>query len=425
MLRAMRPHALCILGALAACSVTAQQPEPVALAEEPAPPPPVVEEAPTRVLRATSERIRPGDTLAGALMRLGVDGATAQAMVSAFAEAFNVRHIRPGDAIRLVFEREGDRENPTLLEYRRGPVEEILVRREGESWVARQRAFEIHAETVLVSGVLESSLSEAVVAAGERADLAFALADVLAWDVDFYLDPRKGDTFRILVEKRTYQGRTIGYGEILAAEYDGAVTGRRRVFLYPNPKTGRPEYYAEDGSSAQRTFLKTPLKFARISSGFGGRMHPILKYYKQHRGVDYAAPTGTPVWAISDGVVTRAGWGGACGNMVKLRHANGFETVYCHFSRIAPGVRVGKRVAQKEVIGYVGATGRATGPHLHFEVIKHGAHVNPLTLKLPPAEPLPAGELPAFQQAIAAWADALERGTVYASADDEPAVVGP
>lgn len=418
----MRRWSTILLGVLAACTVTAE-PEVAEPPPEPEPPPlPALD--PPRAWRASTETIRSGDTLAGALVRMGVDGGTAQAMVAAFAEAFNVRHIRPGDAVRLVFEKEVEAERPILLEYRRGPVEEIVVRREGEAWKASPRKFDIQTEKVLVSGVLESSLSEAVVAAGERADLAIALADVLAWDVDFFLDPRRGDEFQILVEKRTFQGRTIGYGDILAAEYRGEVTGVRRVFLYPNPKTGRPEYYAQDGSSAQRSFLKTPLKFSRISSGFGGRIHPTLKYYKQHRGVDYAAPTGTPVWAIGDGVVTRAGWGGACGNMVRLRHTNGFETVYCHFSRIAPGIRVGKRVAQKEVIGYVGTTGRSTGPHLHFEVVKHGSHVNPLTLKLPPAEPLPESELPAFQETIASLVDALD-GRYYASADDEPEVVGP
>lgn len=421
----MRAYALILIGAFAACTVAAE-PEAVEPPEAPEPEPAaVVEPVPTRHLRATSERIRSGDTLAGALMRQGVEGAEAQAMVMAFGETFNVRHIRPGDVVRVIFEREGEEETPTLLEYRRGPVEEILVRREGESWTARPREFDIHSEKVLVSGVLESSLSEAVVATGERADLAFALADVLAWDVDFYLDPRRGDEFQILVEKRTHEGRVIGYGEILAAEYRGEVTGQRRVYLYPNPETGNLEYYGQDGSSAQRTFLKSPLKFARISSGYGGRMHPILKYYRQHRGVDYAAPTGTPVWAIGDGVVTRAGRAGACGNMVRLRHSNGLETVYCHFSRIAPGIRVGKRVAQKDVIGYVGATGRATGPHLHFEVVRHGSHINPLTLKLPPAKPLPESELPSFQQTIATWADALDNGNLMASAEDEPTVVGP
>lgn len=412
------PLLLAFVGLMAACAVPAEPeaPEPAAAPEPP--PPPALE--PPRKLRAVTERIRSGDTLAGALVALGVEGGTAQAMVSAFAEVFNVRHVRPGDTIRVLFEEERDADTPFLLEYRRGPVEEILVRREAEGWIASHREFEIQTEKVLVTGVLDSSLSEAVVAAGERADLALAFADVLAWDVDFYLDPRRGDEFQILVEKRTHQGRIIGYGEILAAEYRGEVTGKRRVFLYPNPETGRPEYYAQDGSSAQRTFLKSPLKFSRISSGFGGRMHPILKYYRQHRGVDYAAPTGTPVWAIGDGVVTRAGWGGACGNMVRLRHSNGYETVYCHFSRIAPGVRVGKRVAQKEVIGYVGATGRATGPHLHFEVLRGGHHLNPLTLKLPPAEPLPESELPAFQQAIARWVDALDDGNLFASAQDEP-----
>jgi murein DD-endopeptidase MepM/ murein hydrolase activator NlpD len=354
---------------------------------------------------------------------MGIDGGTAGEMVRAFGDVFNVRHIRPGDGVRVIFEDEA----PHALEFRRGPVEEYLVQRDGEAWVGGVREFEILTETVRIEGTLESSLSEAVHAVGEDPRLALAFADVLAWDVDFYLDPRKGDTFQLVVEKRSHEGRVIGYGEILAAEYRGEVTGLRRVFLYPNPETGHPEYYAQDGSSAQRTFLKTPLKFAYISSKFGGRIHPTLKYYKQHQGVDYAAATGTPVWAIGDGVVTMAGWNGACGNTVKLRHSNGLETIYCHFSRIAPGITVGKRVPQKQVIGYVGATGRATGPHLHFGVLRHGSFINPLNLKLPPADPLPQEVVPIFQEAIASYVDDLDGGYLASNQanSDEAEVAGP
>lgn len=372
-------------------------------------------------LQARSERVRSGDTLAGVLGRLGLDGPAAAGAVNAFAELIELRHVRPGESLRVV--RAG--EAIQRIEYRRGPIEEYVVTADAAGvWSAHERAFELTQETVRVDGVLESSLYEAIREAGESPSLAMALADVLAWDVDFYLDPRKGDSFRIVVEKLSHEGRTIRYGDILAAEYDGQVTGKRRVFRYTNPETGEYDYYAEDGSAAKRTFLKSPLKFARISSGYGGRIHPTLKYYKQHQGVDYAAATGTPVWAIGDGVVTRAGWGGACGNMVVLRHANGLETIYCHFSRIAKDVRVGMRVPQKQVIGYVGATGRATGPHLHFGVKRHGRFVNPLTLKLPPAEPLPAEELPAFQEAIAEWVDELN-DTRLASAEKEGEIVGP
>jgi murein DD-endopeptidase MepM/ murein hydrolase activator NlpD len=383
---------------LASLLVAACESAPPAAPVEPAPPPyepPPL--SPPRSYEVLTDRIRPNEPLGTALTRLGVDYRQIDALVAAFGGVFDVRKCRPGDQFRLTLA--GGQVD--AFEYRRSSTEEYLVRREGDRFLGSARTFEIEKQIVQVSATIESSLFGAVQSTGENPDLAVELADILAWDIDFYLDPRKGDTFQVIVEKYVHQGELVRYGNILAAEYLGELTGPKRVYRYPDPATGNPSYFAEDGSAAKRAFLKTPLKFSRISSTFGLRKHPILGYQKAHRGVDYAAAIGTPVWAVGDGVVTHAGWAGACGIMVSLRHANGLATDYCHLSRLGAGIRGGVRVSQKQVIGYVGTTGRSTGPHLHYQVKRHGSHVNPLTLKFPPSAPLPKSELTAFQAAIA------------------------
>ncbi len=408
-----------LVSALAAACANKEAPAPVAEPEAPVEIAPVPLE-PERSYEVRSDRIRPNDTIVGALSRVEVEVAKAHEIVAALDGIFDFRRANIGDEIRVTFA-DGDLE---LFEFRRGPVEEYLATREGDRLVGSIREFEVQKEVIEVAGRLDSSLWNAIAATGEDPQIALAFADVLAWDVDFYLDPRSGDSFQIVIEKFVHDGKTVRYGDIIAAEYDGEIVGKKRVFRYPNPETGAPDYYAENGGAAKRAFLKTPLKFAFISSKFGSRVHPTLKYVKQHQGVDYAAGTGTPVWAIGDGKITSAGWNGACGNMVSIRHANGLDTIYCHFSKIAPGIRAGARVAQKTVIGYVGMTGRATGPHLHFAVKRGGHFINPLGLKLPPADPLPASELPAFAEAIAPLIDRLADMRL-ASAQQEVGPVGP
>jgi len=253
-----------------------------------------------------------------------------------------------------------------------------------------------------MEATIRSSLFQAFVDAGEDPQLAPLIADVFAWDVDFYVDPRPGDRIRAVVERIEADGHLIGYGEVQAAEYQGGAgspVGERSVFRYVD-RNGVPGYFDATGQSARRTFLKSPLKFARVTSGYGMRFHPILGYRKEHEGVDYAAEVGTPVWAIGDGSVEAAGYKGANGNYVALKHRNGLETFYCHLSRIAEGIHAGARVMQKRVIGYVGATGLATGPHLHYALKQGGHFMNPLALKLPRAEPISPHELPDFRAAI-------------------------
>ena len=230
---------------------------------------------------------------------------------------------------------------------------------------------------------IHSSLYEAALAAGEDPSIGVVLADVFAWDIDFYEIPRKGDKARALVEKFVSKGRVLRYGEVLAAAYEGGLVGTKRVFRF-QPPDGQANYFQEDGSSARKTFLKSPLKYAHVTSGFGSRFHPVLQYLKAHNGVDYGTPIGTPVWAVADGTVTKAQNTGPGGNTVCVRHINGLETCYLHLSKYGAGVRVGSRVSQKQVIAYSGNTGRSTGPHLHFALKRGGPVRQPAQPEVPP-----------------------------------------
>ena len=343
--------------------------------------------------RVVARTIKPGQAVATAAMEAGLTGEQAHQVVSALAPIFDFTRARPGEGFRIKLDPDGDLE---LFDYERSPVESYVVRRKNGSLVGYKRDLAVEREIIKIEGEIRSSLFGAVETAGADASLAVLLANVLAWDVDFYRDPRRGDQFRVIVERFHHRGRHLNYGDILAAEYQGEV-GNVRLFRHERDD-GEVGYYDEKGRSAQRAFLRAPLQVVRVTSGYGNRRHPILGYSRKHRGVDYGAPTGTPVWAVGDGTVITAGRQGAYGNLIVLRHANGYTTWYAHLSRMH--VRVGQRVRQQDVIGRVGATGMATGPHLHYEIRHHGRHINPLTLKLPPREPLPDSAMPAYHAAI-------------------------
>ncbi|HEY7723875.1 MAG TPA: peptidoglycan DD-metalloendopeptidase family protein, partial [Anaeromyxobacteraceae bacterium] len=235
-------------------------------------------------------------------------------------------------------------------------------------------------------------------------------SDPLAWDVDFYQDVRSGDRMALLVERVYADGRFLRLGAVRAGEYRGEVASRR-LFLWTDPE-GRSGWYDDEGGSARRGFLKSPLKYAQVTSRFGARAHPVDGYRRGHQGVDYAAPEGTPVWAVADGVVAAAGARGDCGLSLTLRHRNGLATEYCHLSRV--DVKAGDKVAQKQVIGASGRTGVASGPHLHFAVRKGKAFVNPLSLKRPREAPVPEKLLPEYAKAVAPLQAALAQGSVVA-----------
>ncbi len=246
-----------------------------------------------------------------------------------------------------------------------------------------------------------NSLIGAIDAAGEKIQLALALAEVFSGSIDFNSDLQPGDGFEVVFEKSTHAGEFAGYGPILGARFVN--DGREHyAFRWTDPATGKSAYYDENGRSLRRFFLKSPLRFEpRITSGFSlKRLHPVHGTYRAHLGVDYGAPTGSAVVSVAAGTVVSAGWAGGGGNQVRLKHSSGYETYYLHLSRFAKGVRAGTRVSQGEVIGFVGATGTATGPHLDYRLRKNGVFVNPRVEhgKLPPGEPITGKLLTAFYQ---------------------------
>ena len=354
-----------------------------------------------------NRRIEHNQTVAAALYAAGLDDATVNSVHGALEAAeFNLRRARPGDQLRLVF-RNGQLD---VLDYRRNLMTEWQVRRDGDRYIGRKRELEREQRAEYVELNVETTLWDAAKAAGENTDIAITLSDVFAWDVDFYRDVQKGDRMRAIVEKVVHKGKTLQYGRVLAAEYAGSTVGTKRSFRYALPD-GTETYFTEEGLSARKTFLKSPLKYAHVNSGFGSRFHPVLNYVGNHNGVDYQASVGTPVWAVSDGTVTKAGWDHGGGNIFCVKHVMSFETCYMHLSKIL--VKAGQRVAPKLVIAESGNTGAwATGPHLHFGLKRGGKWTNPLSQNFPRAEPLPKELLSDFKEKISNFAAQLSAHSV-------------
>ncbi|MBS0384462.1 MAG: M23 family metallopeptidase, partial [Proteobacteria bacterium] len=263
------------------------------------------------------------------------------------------------------------------------------------AFISRQVQMPVSFEITRISQPVEGGLYQTALRYGATDREINALANAFAYDVDFQRDVRPGDHFELVFE-RFYddQGNTVRTGDMLFIALESR-QGRREFYSFLAPGDAQPTWYDADGSSARRFLMKTPINGARLSSGFGMRMHPVLGYSALHRGVDFAAPIGTPILAAGDGAVERAGPFSTYGNYVKIRHANGYETAYAHMSRVA--VRVGQRVRQGEIIGFVGDTGRATGPHLHYEVLKRGDQINPMALQVPNGRNLTGRALELFQ----------------------------
>ena len=265
----------------------------------------------------------------------------------------------------------------------------------------RSFAQAVNAETRVrkLSGTVQTTFEMAVVSAGGTAQLANKLADMFSCEVDFFTEVRRGDEFSLLVEERYVEDGFVGYGPILYGRYEGDEAKASAAWY--QPEGGKGGYYDLNGHSLRRAFLKSPLTYSRISSFFSKRrFHPILKTFRPHHGVDYAAPTGTPVVAVADGTVEFAGWKGGYGRYVKIRHDRTHATCYGHLSRFAAGTRAGARIRQGDKIGYVGKTGLATGAHLHYEFIENGQSINPLTMRSLPSEPLAASQLADFRTRV-------------------------
>lgn len=370
---------------------------------------PAAPEPPPMAFQVRARRLERDETPARALGRMDVPADQAAEIVGAMRGVFDFRRARPGDELRATM-RVGQVER---FEYRRSVVDEWYVRLDGGRLVGARRPVEIEKAIVPVAFAVDSSLYEAVQSAGANPLLALAIADAFAWDVDFYQDVRRGDRVKALVERFASRGQFIRYGEVVAVEYQGEAVGTRRLFLYDDGRGGA--YYEPDGRSARKTFLKSPLKYAAVTSRYGRRVHPILNYARAHKGVDYAAAPGAPVWSVADGTVTRAGRAGASGTLVCVRHANAYQSCYAHLSGIARGVRAGTKVAQKQVIGYVGSSGLSTGPHLHYAVTRSGTFVNPLALRFPRVEPLAGERLEDFRRDVEPHAAGLDATPVAAT----------
>jgi len=353
-------------------------------------------------LNVTTGQIGKGESLAASLGAQGVGPAEIHVIASELRPLFDFRRAQPGHRYRLVQDESG-----TVLEFRYFVSRldgYVLIRdAEGESYTAKRDSVELRPRAMRLAGTVTSTLHEGVVALGERGQLANDFSEIFAWDIDFSRSVRPGDEFRILYERLYRDDEVEGEvyvrpGRILAASYRGGVGDFSAVYF--EPEEGRGGYYRPDGTSVEGKFLRAPLRYSRITSRFTERRHhPILKVTRPHHGIDYAAPLGTPVWSVGNGRVIYRSRAGGFGNLVKVRHENGHVSYYSHLSRFAKGLKVGQAVSQKQVIGYVGASGLATGPHVCFRIARDGKYVDPARLQAPPGPPVPPEMLPLFESA--------------------------
>jgi murein DD-endopeptidase MepM/ murein hydrolase activator NlpD len=297
--------------------------------------------------------------------------------------------------------------------YEASPTEVYEIEKDSEGYLAQRKRIPLETRLTKVVGEIHSSLFEAMDAMGEQDSLTIAFAEILAWEIDFYKDVREGDRFKVVVEKIYKADQFIQYGTLHAVEYQRG----EKIIRGIRYKEG---FYNENGVSLRKAFLKAPLRFNRISSRFSrARKHPILGGMRPHYGVDYAAPPGTPIWAVADGTVTSCGWNGGYGNQVILRHKNGYMTCYGHLSGFGPGMRRGVGVKQKQIIGYVGSTGLSTGPHLDYRLVKDSQFRNPLKETFLPGEPIEKKEMEMFgkkREEMSVW---LQGGGPYSNKVEE------
>ncbi|AGH95434.1 M23 family metallopeptidase [Pseudobdellovibrio exovorus] len=347
----------------------------------------------------------PRSTFYSQLLELEVPREIIFQMVQVIQPHQDLGRLKPGTRFQLFYS-EAEVPEVTGIQIRFTPQEALKAQKIDGIWQAERIVKPVETKVVTFSGDVKSSLWESAVEAKMDPYLIAELAEIFAWQMDFAREVRVGDRWRLSVEQEFVQGEAVGWGSILAAEYDNA--GRiyaAILFRNNNEKLG---YFAPDGSSLRRMFLKTPIQYARISSRFqSNRFHPVLKTNRPHLGVDYAAPTGTPIRAIGDGVITMAGWNGGGGNTIKLRHNSIYDSAYKHLSRFAQGIKKGSRVKQGQTIGYVGSTGLSTGPHLHFEFFVRGKYVDPLKQQFPSAEPVPPRYLTQFNTDKASFLETL------------------
>jgi murein DD-endopeptidase MepM/ murein hydrolase activator NlpD len=348
--------------------------------------------------------VRFGDTLDGVLSALVGDREIVRSTVAAFSSVYDVRLLKPERRYAFLLDSSGVFQG---FEYYADQERLVRVMRDSTGALsARMHLKELVTRVETLRGVVYTTLYDAVKSSGESDELIVAFSDVFQWDIDFFTDPRVGDEFRMVYEKVYVRdpsqpdslGPLVRYGRVLGGQYILGGTPYTAVYFQKDEKSGG--YYDLAGKSFQKTFLKSPLNYRRISSYFsGGRLHPILKIVRAHTGVDFSAAEGTPVSSSADGVVLEKGYNNSIGNFIKIRHRNPhFVTIYGHLRGFAQGMAAGTEVRQRDVIGYVGSTGLSTGPHLHYVFLENGRPLNPLRIKNSSGDPIVAADLPAYEQ---------------------------
>lgn len=360
--------------------------------------------------------IKTGDNLSGVFSRAGLNDRDLYELFDGNKSAKNLRNLAVGQKMAFLVDNDGKLKE---LKYVKSALDSIKFTRTTAGFISQETSLKPEIRHSFRQGTINSSLFMAGKQAGLPNNLTMDLANIFGWDVDFALDIKKGDQFKVMFEEQFLEGKKIGTGDILSAEFTNDGTTYRAV-RYTN-KDGATKYFTPDGKGMNKAFLRTPVDFARISSQFNlGRLHPVLNTIRAHKGTDYAASTGTPIRATGDGKVILAGRKGGYGNCVIIQHGQGYETLYGHMNSFAKGVATGSRVSQGQIIGYVGSTGLATGPHLHYEFHMNGQVRNPVTVALPQSMGVAANEKSRFlaaTQTLVAKLDAFDKDSRLAMSE--------
>ncbi len=336
-------------------------------------------------IREHEETIQRGITLSDILFAYDFSPADIHKLRQDVKPVYDLAKIKAGNKFRVFTSEEGEVQS---LEYNIDNGKYLTIQKDLDTYKAEIKEFEYDLKLKMIWGKIEDILIFAVREQEEKANLAISLAEIFAWDIDFNVDIRKGDSFKVLFEKKYLDGQFVGYRNVIAAEFtNSGKTFKAFRFTYSDTKVS--DYFDFEGNSLRKEFLKSPLDFRRISSRFSySRLHPVRKVYRPHMGVDYAASPGTPVQATADGTVTFAGWNGGSGRMVRIKHKKGYETMYLHLRKFSSGIRKGKHVKEGQTIGEVGSSGVSTGPHLDYRIKHRGKYINPLSAHFDPKEPL-------------------------------------
>lgn len=348
--------------------------------------------------------ITSGQNLSVILTKLGVPGNEMEALVQKAGAIFDLRKIIAGNSY-IAFSTAGEDPKLQYLVYEHNLTDYLVFGLKDSLYVELGKKV-IDVDTTSVTGTINSSLWNTLAKQGDDPFLAVEISEVFAWVIDFYAI-QKGDSFNIIYERRSIEGEYVGHGRVLAA-YFNHMSKDFYAFYFEQDSVG--EYFDEQGQSVRREFLKAPLRFSRISSRFSNsRLHPILRIRRPHHGVDYAAPTGTPVQTIGNGTVIQANYSRGAGRIVKVRHNSVYTTVYMHLSKFGKGIKPGAHVTQGDIIGYVGSSGLSTGPHLDFRVYRNGSPMDPLKLESPPAEPVKEKYKAHYEEHMKRWKAELEK----------------